>query len=481
MLVKASNFLATLALLLTSLPARGKHLDETCNEGGQLTIMYWQHCPYIMSLPSGQVSGIFPNLLGSIVKQCCHSDVHMVYQQTKGSSDFYAAIKRVRMTKESVEEQSSQPQFDIALPLHTSKYGKSLFETLPFIAVAESLGIAVLKHSNVSSAKLMMSLVQAWPVLLFIILAACIAGVMMWFVERHSNSKQFSASFFSGAFDGFWWAFISMTSVGYGDKYPKSVIGKLLGACWIVTGMLFVTMFLGILTSTLMTLLMEGTFDIQHKKITVVDRSEAHWLGIEHHATIKVVKKQKDLYLPLIEYKVDAALVDINSLQDVIQNLQKEHNIRVSGVLLKEIFYGIVLREQAKNLTSCFQEYLEKHEQQIIRKMSEHIGTQKEKPGPAEDYFGSGGIFSISVYCMIAVLVTFCVCGAIWELHKMRNLALMNEERNVDEYSGQDSSKSGRLALGTISTSIEAFPSDCQCNMKDPFESVDLYSRQSDV
>ena len=53
----------------------------------------------------------------------------------------------------------------------------------------------------------------------------------------------------------------------YGDKCPKSTTGKLLGSCWIVIGMLFVTMFLGILTTTLMTLLMEGTFDIQHEKV----------------------------------------------------------------------------------------------------------------------------------------------------------------------------------------------------------------------
>ena len=78
----------------------------------------------------------------------------------------------------------STPRFDIALPLHTAKYGRTSFETLPFIAIAESIGIAVLKHSNVPSGKLMSSLVQAWPVLLFIILTASIAGVVIWFVVR---------------------------------------------------------------------------------------------------------------------------------------------------------------------------------------------------------------------------------------------------------------------------------------------------------
>ena len=105
MSVKTCNFLTTFALLITCLPAGGKHLNAICNEGGRLTIMYWQHCPYIMSLPSGQVSGIFPHFLGSIVKQCCHGNVHLVYKQTKGPADFFAAIKRMRLTNDSVEEQ----------------------------------------------------------------------------------------------------------------------------------------------------------------------------------------------------------------------------------------------------------------------------------------------------------------------------------------------------------------------------------------
>jgi uncharacterized membrane protein len=32
--------------------------------------------------------------------------------------------------------------------------------------------------------------------------------------EARQNKDEFSSSFFRGTFDGFWWAFISMTTVG---------------------------------------------------------------------------------------------------------------------------------------------------------------------------------------------------------------------------------------------------------------------------
>ena len=37
---------------------------------------------------------------------------------------------------------------------------------------------------------------------------------------------------------GFWWAFISMTTVGYGDKIPTSVCARLFSIIWIMFGVI---------------------------------------------------------------------------------------------------------------------------------------------------------------------------------------------------------------------------------------------------
>lgn len=51
----------------------------------------------------------------------------------------------------------------------------------------------------------------------------------------------------------------------------------------------------------------------------------------------------------------------------------------------------------------------------------------QNKLDPAEDYFGSGGIFSICVYSMLASLTLFCVVGCVWELCKRKHSTLMKE------------------------------------------------------
>ena len=66
--------------------------------------------------------------------------------------------------------------------------------------------------------RLILACAQLWPVFTISILIAMISGFLIWCAETWENEEQFSRTFYYGLFDGFWWAFVSMTTMGYGDK-----------------------------------------------------------------------------------------------------------------------------------------------------------------------------------------------------------------------------------------------------------------------
>ena len=60
-----------------------------------------------------------------------------------------------------------------------------------------------------------------------------VVGALAWAAERRRN-PQFERRPARGLFSGFWWATVTMTTVGYGDKTPITVAGRLLGIVWMI-------------------------------------------------------------------------------------------------------------------------------------------------------------------------------------------------------------------------------------------------------
>jgi voltage-gated potassium channel len=60
-----------------------------------------------------------------------------------------------------------------------------------------------------------------------------------------------SASNIKNLSDGVWWAIATITTVGYGDYYPVTPLGKIIASFVMFIGLAFLTSFAGLLSSTL--------------------------------------------------------------------------------------------------------------------------------------------------------------------------------------------------------------------------------------
>jgi len=76
-------------------------------------------------------------------------------------------------------------------------------------------------------------------------------GFALWLLERRRNAEQFGGSNAEGIGAGFWWAAVTMTTVGYGDKAPVTLGGRLLALVWMFAGLIMVASFTAAITSSL--------------------------------------------------------------------------------------------------------------------------------------------------------------------------------------------------------------------------------------
>jgi len=66
-------------------------------------------------------------------------------------------------------------------------------------------------------------------------------GNLIWLAERRSNHSQFPRHYLRGVGNGMWFALVTLTTVGYGDRAPVSKTGRAITAVWMVISLIAVS------------------------------------------------------------------------------------------------------------------------------------------------------------------------------------------------------------------------------------------------
>jgi ABC-type amino acid transport substrate-binding protein len=102
-----------------------------------------------------------------------------------------------------------------------------------------------------------------------------VTGAVVWLLEKHRNPEQFEKHPIKGIGSGFWWAAVTMTTVGYGDKAPITALGRFVAVIWMFAALILTAVFTAQLTTALtlhrLTGPVAGVADLSRNRVGVVD------------------------------------------------------------------------------------------------------------------------------------------------------------------------------------------------------------------
>ncbi|MDP6793852.1 MAG: transporter substrate-binding domain-containing protein [Verrucomicrobiota bacterium] len=252
---------------------------------------------------------------------------------------------------------------------------KKLDFSIPYFETGLALAVRIESEGNVSNyidtlGKVIKALIP-WILLLLVV------GVLIWFLEKKINEDQFHKPLGEGIGSGIWWACVTMTTVGYGDKTPKSFFGRIIAVGWMFSGIILISS----LTATITTSMtidrlydqIASLDDLKKQKTGAIESTSAVDLlqdnGITHgtfptlneglaalsNGKINVLIHDEPIMKHVIAQKYSGML----QVLDIVMDKQLyAFPVQDNAIILEQINLGIIKAIESGKVESLIQRYL---------------------------------------------------------------------------------------------------------------------------
>ncbi|XP_067028196.1 uncharacterized protein [Acropora muricata] len=383
--------------------------------------VYGETCRCMESLSTQRVPNILDssgnNSLSEIIKALVTDICGHCKENTNGD------------TTELIPNESNQTTEPlISFPVTMARpFGDTAYSK--FVPVIKVPGVIVLRRKGSNVAKLLTertvySIVDAWPMFLITLLASLLAGIIVWFLDSRDNEEQFPRPFLKGAGEGFWWSFISMTTVGYGDRCPQSIPAKIFAMAWFLVGLCIFTIFMGFLTTTLTVTIVKKDSNVHHQetddgKVAVVSGSSEYLLAVnKFRDRITIGSNFPDTSSMLEALRngtVSAVLLDMY-VPVARKDLFNETLYEVNDLLEAEIQHGVLLRGDSVKLASTMKKSISENNVQFnFLKVAEPLESSESESTSANVFEPSSPYYFNTVVLCAALLLFGILCGLVYQ------------------------------------------------------------------
>jgi polar amino acid transport system substrate-binding protein len=276
-------------------------------EDAPLRVAVYDVPPYGLVEPDGSIDGVSVDLwrrtaevLGRQYRFIPVSQMEAILQGLE-RNEFDVAIGAITITPQRLT------RVDFSYPAHRS-----------------GVAVAVRKDKGAFSAFLNYGaiLTELSPLVALTAALLVAMGVAMWLVEKPVRSAT-GDSAVASLRDGVYWAVVTMTTVGYGDKTPKTAKGRAIAILWMLVSVALVSILSTTLVSKMTADRVAGVYrlsdsDLEGKRLAAV----AHSSGAEYLDEQRLRYAQFDdlpgALTALAAGRADAVVNSVGALQYLI-------------------------------------------------------------------------------------------------------------------------------------------------------------------
>ncbi|MBE9153462.1 transporter substrate-binding domain-containing protein [Cyanobium sp. LEGE 06113] len=182
-----------------------------------------------------------------------------------------------------------------------------------------------------------------------LLLSLFVVGNLIWLAERRRNPEHFPPHYLHGVGNGLWFAIVTLTTVGYGDRAPVTRLGRVIAAVWMMITLLAVSSITAGLASAFTVSLarvpgggIQSVEGLRNRPVAVVKGTTSEKWGRLSGASLSQQPTLQAAVAKLAAGKVDAVIYDSPALRYYLSQ-NPRLDLKLAPFSLAQETYGFAM------------------------------------------------------------------------------------------------------------------------------------------
>ncbi|XP_057305531.1 uncharacterized protein LOC130642791 [Hydractinia symbiolongicarpus] len=332
--------------------------------------------------------GIFPTVIRDMFTFACgfcpdaNQNTTTVDLTSNGKYE-YASKSTLERVVEDIDDFTQ-----LSFPLSASVKAKDSMDMVyvPILKYPGSLFIIRQYDIHEHVMHVVVQILQLWPLFVINFMLIVFVGAAIWLLDVTGSGKNhFSLNKWDGIREGWYYAYVTQTTIGYGDFTPKRFLSRCFAIGWMFLSIIMSSVLLvGALTTAFTTSALEEVHTIYGRKIAALSGSFEEKLATLRNGKInknKTYSTVSSLVNSLVNHEVDGILLDAYT-SGSYKSFLKQAGVQETSLVEFPRTYGVVLSGGLARVNEEVRDYVASNEDKILKVLEMY--TTKLNPKEAK-------------------------------------------------------------------------------------------------